>query len=296
MEFHGHKPNEPLLKLKQLEVRPTPEIIDLTSETGMELDEPGDPVPDADEQDEAVSNSEDNEDEDAEDTPEASSSEEDDENAENEDCEETSSSSDSSSTASAPRRTPHQRATPTIGKTVKTVSTKGRSILRPRHSMIPLDPGSPPSPILLTSPIDAAFEAREARGGGPKRKKSSTDLSQDSLLPPKRTAPPIRQLALGTLKSESPEVQSTHWRCNLDDVRCHHIVMNAKTVAGRIAVEEHYAFHGRVMTEALKTVDSEAGGYQVNHLMEKIKAMKRDWEESRPSPLKGAAVGEEGIM
>ncbi|KAI5788628.1 hypothetical protein FPQ18DRAFT_403645 [Pyronema domesticum] len=296
MEFHGHKPNEPLLKLKQLEVRPTPEIIDLTSETGMELDEPGDPVPGADEQDEAVSNSEDNEDEDAEDTPEASSSEEDDENAENEDCEETSSSSDSSSTASAPRRTPHQRATPTIGKTVKTVSTKGRSILRPRHSMIPLDPGSPPSPILLTSPIDAAFEAREARGGVPKRKKSSTDLSQDSLLPPKRTAPPIRQLALGTLKSESPEVQSTHWRCNLDDVRCHHIVMNAKTVAGRIAVEEHYAFHGRVMTEALKTVDSEAGGYQVNHLMEKIKAMKRDWEESRPSPLKGAAVGEEGIM
>jgi hypothetical protein len=296
MEFHGHKPKEPLLKLKQLEVRPTPEIIDLTAETGMELDEPGDPVPGADEQDEAVSNSEDNEDEDAEDTPEAYSEEEDDENAENEDSEETSSSSDSSSTASAPRRTPHQRATPTIGKTVKSVSTKGRSILRPRQSMIPLDPGSPPSPVLLTSPIDAAFEAREARGGGPKRKKSSTDLSQDSLLPPKRTAPPIRQLALGTLKSESPETQSTHWHCNLDEVRCHHIVMNAKTVAGRIAVEEHYAFHGRVMTEALKTVDSEAGGYKVNHLMEKIKAMKRDWEESRPSPLKGAVVGEEGIM
>ncbi|KAI5812087.1 hypothetical protein BZA77DRAFT_347228 [Pyronema omphalodes] len=286
MEFHGRKPNESLPNLKQLEVRPTPDVIDMSSETGMELDE----------QDEDIPSSEDDEDEEAEDTPAPYSEDEDEEKAENEDSEEASSSSDSSSTASAPRRTPHQFATPTIGKTVKSVSTKGRSILRPRQSIIPLDPGSPPSPDPLNSPLDAAIEAREARAGGPKRKKSSTDLSQDSLLSPKRTAPPIRQLALGILKSESPETQSTHWHCNLDEARCHHIVLNAKTLAGRTAVEEHYAFHGRVMTEALKTVDSEASGYQVNHLMEKIKAMKRDWEESRPSPLKGELIGEEGVI
>jgi hypothetical protein len=156
----------------------------------------------------------------------------------------------------------------------KTVSTKGRSSLRPRRSEAPLDPAPEEA-----SPSDLRVKRRldpEAADGLPGSRLKRQVLVSPS--PPPMPPPPPRKISQG---------EQTHWRCTLDEHRCSHVVPNAKTRDGRHAIERHYESHGQVMQDARQIIEMEAGRYQVDHLMEKIKMMSRKWEESKPSPLKG---------
>ena len=75
----------------------------------------------------------------------------------------------------------------------------------------------------------------------------------------------------------------------MDEPRCNHVIPNAKTRDGRNEVEKHYKSHGKVMRDALITLDEEEGkgGYQLGHLFGKLKDMQRKWMDGKPTPLKG---------
>jgi hypothetical protein len=71
------------------------------------------------------------------------------------------------------------------------------------------------------------------------------------------------------------------------------VVANVRTREGKSEVERHYASHGKLMDEALQTIDLEMqryggarGGYNVDNLMGKIQKMSRKWQEGKPTPLK----------
>jgi len=195
----------------------------------------------------------------------------------------------------------------------KTVSTKGRSILRPRRSVIPLEPPSPENRLALddTSPIETRLKRRQglesitvASGSRLKRQmlSSPSESPPPSELqrsePPRSISPVPRRPGKGgnklngRLSRKSLKKEDNNWTCTLDGPRCTHVVANAKTRDGRHAIEQHYAFHGKIMADAMQTIDMEAqanpgGGYHVGHLMKKIQEMSQKWEQSKPSPLKG---------
>lgn len=60
-------------------------------------------------------------------------------------------------------------------------------------------------------------------------------------------------------------------------------------------MEEHYKTHAGVFVEAMRTVEMEKIKRQakakreleVGNLLAKLSEMNRQWEEGRPSPLKG---------
>jgi hypothetical protein len=170
----------------------------------------------------------------------------------------------------------------------KTVSTKGRSILRPRRNEVFLEPESlriteeaSPSDLRVKRRLDSDVVANGSR------------LKRQVLASP--SPPPIPPLLVrerGRKSKPQPlgHSEQSYWRCTLDQPRCSHVVPNAKTRDGRHAIERHYESHGQVMEDARQIIEMEAqaaGGYQVDHLMEKIMMMSRKWEESKPSPLKG---------
>ncbi|KAI5843667.1 hypothetical protein BZA05DRAFT_410293 [Tricharina praecox] len=199
-------------------------------------------------------------------------------------------------------------------QTGKTVSSKGRSILRPSRNEIPIEPPSPESyPVLDdASPIETRLKRRCDSDtivvAGESRLKRQIMSSPSESPPP---TPDISEYRRGgNLEMSKRSMKSTgqgtrnlgarlsmlsedsYWKCTLDGLRCSHVVPNAKTRDGRHAIEQHYAFHGRVMAEAMQTIDMETqtssgGGYRVDHLMDKIRMMSQKWEQSKPSPLKG---------
>ena len=200
---------------------------------------------------------------------------------------------------------------PSEEQTGKTVSAKGRSILRPSRNEIPIEPPSPESRQMLedASPI----ETRLKRRFDPDTifVAGSSQLKRQILSSPPKSqplAPEISEHLRGGSSKASmvstgqgtrnlgaqPSIlsENSYWKCTLDEPRCSHVVPNAKTRDGRHAIEQHYAFHGRVMAEAMQTIDMEtqansSDGYRVDHLMDKIRMMSQKWEQSKPSPLKG---------
>ncbi|KAF8538112.1 hypothetical protein BDD12DRAFT_843759 [Trichophaea hybrida] len=209
-------------------------------------------------------------------------------------------------------RTPEPRDDDDSSTTVgKTVSTKGRSILRPRRSVIPLEPPSPESRLVPddASPIETRLKRRQ--GLETITVASGSRLKRQMLSFPSESPPPSSMQYSEPPRSESPVQQrngkgvhkpngrlsrkfmeDNTWTCTLDVPRCTHVVTNAKTRDGRHAIEQHYAFHGKIMADAMQTIDMEvqansSGGYHVSHLMKKIQEMSQKWEQSKPSPLKG---------
>lgn len=195
----------------------------------------------------------------------------------------------------------------------KPVSSKGRSVLRPQPSPAParaadyLSPtaqrpkrrraasavaGSrlkrqapcPPSPPPESSELESS-EAEDSEPAGP-----------PSPSPPPPPAQQRKEDAREVASRKPLEQADNYWKCTLDEARCSYMVANAKTRDGRHAVEEHYAWHGELMAEAMKTIDQEAqrnkaGTCHVPYLMQKIRMMSQHWEENKPPPLRG--LGEE---
>lgn len=180
------------------------------------------------------------------------------------------------------------------GKTVSTKgrSTKGRSILRPRRNEIPLEPSSPDD--ILDSPIEKHLKRRHEPNdtitvGGSSLKRQI--LSSPPAESRRSSRPP--ELSRSKLQVRPPRIlgDEPYWTCTLDMPRCKHVIANAKTREGRHAIELHYEFHGKIMSDAMETLGVETqahgGGYQVDNLMRKIQEMSQRWEERKPTPLKG---------
>ena len=201
--------------------------------------------------------------------------------------------------------------TPSGRQTGKTVSAKGRSALRPSRNEIPIEPPSSDSLQMHTdaSPIEIRLKRRYdgdnvivASGSQLKRRilclSSESPLASDtngylSDAGAKASKKPAKgQSAEKFTAGLSMVGEDLHWKCTLDGPRCGHVVPNAKTRGGQDAIEQHYASHGRIMAEAMQTIDMESqagagGGYRINHLMDKIRTMSQKWEQSKPAPVEG---------
>lgn len=178
------------------------------------------------------------------------------------------SSADESESDSDAARTPGPRDSDgTLGKTV---SAKGRSILRPRRNEIPLEPAPAGAD---DSPAATALKRRLAPElGGSALKRQLLSAS-----------PPAAAAALPRFLFAGGGAEA-RWTCTLD-AACAYEVGNPKTRDGRHAIEKHYEFHGKMMADAMQTLDREGadGGY----LMRKIQAMNARLAERKPTPLKG---------
>lgn len=193
----------------------------------------------------------------------------------------------------------------------KAVSSKGRSVLRPRPSPAParvadnLFPTTQhPKRRRAASAVVGSRLKRQALcppSPSPESSELESSDAEDSepAGPPSPSPPPAQQRKedARTVVSRRPlEQADNYWKCTLDGARCSYMVTNAKTRDGRHAVEEHYAWHGELMAEAMKTIDQEAqrnkaGTCHVPYLMQKIRMMSQHWEENKPPPLRG--LGEE---
>ncbi|KAA8914887.1 hypothetical protein FN846DRAFT_245117 [Sphaerosporella brunnea] len=169
----------------------------------------------------------------------------------------------------------------------KTVSTKGRSVLRPSCNEVLLDAESLP-PLTTTttsssSPSPSSPSSTASEPASPSdlrlKRRLPVDLCSPSGSQPKRTplSPPPQHV--------SP--RKKEWKCS----RCNFVVANAKSRDGRLTIERHYETHGRVVRDAEQIIEMEAaagGGHRrVDHLMEKIRGLSKQWEEGRPTPMKG---------
>ncbi|KAI5807022.1 hypothetical protein EDC01DRAFT_637856 [Geopyxis carbonaria] len=157
----------------------------------------------------------------------------------------------------------------------KNLSSKGRSILRPVTR----------SDIRLEHPIPDDLD------GTLKRK--SKDM-QNLFVSRSKLSHPSSTTATTTTTTAPPPGggvrRGANWHCTLDGDRCSYVVPNSRTREGTHAVEEHYASHGQVYSAAMQTLEEErkhipTGG--IHNLLMKLQSMNQQWENARPSPLKG---------
>jgi hypothetical protein len=201
-------------------------------------------------------------------------------------------------------------------ETGKTISAKGRSVLRPSRNEIPIEPLSPASRRLglyQRSPIETRLNLKRKN-----QAKDSSQLRRQKLVPSpdppcseavahkpsvgrvsKASTPAARSPSPQplTISETSSEPSENDWHCTLDVPRCNYIVTNVKTAEGKSEVKLHYESHGRIMAAAMQTIDLEMqryggarGGYHVENLMEKIQYMSQKWLEGKPTPLEDVKV------
>lgn len=231
----------------------------------------------------------------ASDTSTPSSDEEDEDDEDDEDDEGENEEEDDSSGDSATK-------TPLISSSTrgKTVSSKGRSILRPRRSTIPIAPPSPPSDTEIPTPLPPQKRRRLSHSPSPSRSGSphlnSAHNSDSDTISPRRIRragdkKSAKRSSNGGEGKPANNQRAQPWTCT----KCGFSVANTRNREGRHAVEEHYKTHAGVFVEAMRTVEMEKIKRQakakreleVGNLLAKLSEMNRQWEEGRPSPLKG---------
>ncbi|KAF8460480.1 hypothetical protein BDZ91DRAFT_738975 [Kalaharituber pfeilii] len=197
-----------------------------------------------------------------------------------------------------------------------TRSSKGKSVLRPRASDIPVEV---PSPLTGHSDgkvdedeemVDCDYEddmiipsksriKREAEEEGStaerltKRYRSlhaQARTSQSPSVESRKTWPELRPgtgkppIKVGHLPPTSSDRPGGVWICSVPN--CKLKIFEADTLVGRRQVEAHYESHGRVMQDALDLIGSETqatrGMYHVDNLLAKIEEMANNWAEHRP--------------
>ncbi|KAI5811112.1 hypothetical protein DFH27DRAFT_531474 [Peziza echinospora] len=192
----------------------------------------------------------------------------------------------------------------------KPKSSKGKSVLRPRASIIPLEPSSPlqgrgptlddledeemPDMVLEDEP-ESSNATTSKRGAEEdtntaerltKRMRSLQAQSSASLPDIQIDSPPTGKppIKIGKMPPTTSNRPGGLWMCSLDG--CKHKVYKADTPEGILQVEQHYESHSLKMKDAMDTVARETenarGIYAVDHLLAKIEEMAKRWAERRP--------------
>ncbi|KAF8433839.1 hypothetical protein BGX38DRAFT_1275951 [Terfezia claveryi] len=201
-------------------------------------------------------------------------------------------------------------------------SAKGKSVLRPRTSTIPLEAPTPVTSRSSTTKIDEDdemmdFELDEDRKPSNKRPAVSDDndllatpaerlkkryraihaqprrsqsRSETPSLDTKIEWPALRPgtgkspIEMGYMPPTSSSRPGGSWMCSVPN--CKYKLLEGDSVSGRALIEAHYESHARVMQDAMEIIGVETqaarGIYHVDNLLAKIEQMASVWAKHRP--------------